>query len=67
MAGSPFISQSPSLTVASPNTLRLQAASTSQKPSTSAAPAALGSDQELTEQINADVRQKYVKGMSKWL
>lgn len=62
MAMSPFASRSPSVTVSSPNSaLRLKAAQTS-------APGAkpgLSMDRELTEQLNDEVRLKYIKGMSR--
>ncbi|KAJ5664758.1 Serine/threonine-protein kinase [Penicillium macrosclerotiorum] len=63
MALSPFGSRSPSVTVASPNTLRLRAAA-AKSASGPAAPAKTNPypDRELTEQLNDDVRQKYVKG-----
>ncbi|KAJ5097579.1 hypothetical protein N7456_008300 [Penicillium angulare] len=55
MAASPFASRSPSVAVTSPNTLRLKASGgTASKPTPMP-------DQELTEQLNAEVRQKYVK------
>ncbi|KAJ5730140.1 uncharacterized protein N7483_004648 [Penicillium malachiteum] len=65
MAGSPFTSRSPSMTVASPNSLRLRAAAAQNglgaaTQATSSTPI-LNSGQELTEQLNADVRQRYVK------
>ncbi|KAJ5232402.1 hypothetical protein N7468_005358 [Penicillium chermesinum] len=62
MAASPFASRSPSMTVASPNTLRLRAGVTDwpPRPAFTSKPLAKA-DQELTEQLNEDVRQKYVK------
>lgn len=64
MAVSPFASRSPSVTVASPSTalrLRASASQTAPGPAVSAK-AAYHADRELTEQLNEDVRQKYVKG-----
>lgn len=62
MAASPFVSRSPSMTISSPNTaLRLKASQTKAPvPANSGA----STDRELTEQLNEDVRQKYIKGMS---
>lgn len=65
MAVSPFASRSPLVTVASPSTaLRLRATDsrTASGPAESAK-AAYHADRELTEQLNEDVRQKYVKGL----
>jgi cyclin-dependent kinase 7 len=64
MAVSPFASRSPSVTVSSPSAaLRLRAAA-SQHVSGPVATAnsVHGADRELTEQLNDDVRRKYVKG-----
>lgn len=63
MAASPFASRSPSLAVASPNTLRLRA-TTAQDSSGGAlaSKSVSNTDQELTEQLNDDVRHKYIKG-----
>ncbi|KAJ5919023.1 hypothetical protein N7466_009966 [Penicillium verhagenii] len=63
MAASPFISRSPSVTVASPNTLRLRAAAAQGSSGGIATSISVSSntDQELTEQLNDDVRQKYIK------
>lgn len=68
MALSPFGSRSPSMTVHSPNTaIRLRA--TAEQNSASGTAAIVSStpvpneDRELTEQLNIDVRERYVKGM----
>lgn len=65
MAVSPFAARSPSVTVASPNTALKLKASTLQTASGPAvsAKAAYHTDRELTEQLNEEVRQKYVKGV----
>ncbi|KAJ5157578.1 Serine/threonine-protein kinase [Penicillium canariense] len=64
MALSPFASRSPSMTVASPRSaLRLKAASAQYvSGSAVAAQSESNPDRELTEQLNDDVRQKYIKG-----
>lgn len=64
MALSPFNSRSPSLTVASPNSaLRLKAAAIQNTSGQAvAAKAESNPERELTEQLNDDVRRKYVKG-----
>lgn len=64
MALSPFNSRSPSLTVASPNSaLRLKAAAVQNAPGpTVTAKSEANPERELTEQLNDDVRRKYVKG-----
>ncbi|KAJ5899825.1 hypothetical protein N7495_004569 [Penicillium taxi] len=59
MALSPFASRSPSVTVSSPSALRLKAAVQSSTGTVTAKAAA--PDRELTEQLNDDIRQKYVK------
>ncbi|CAL5867758.1 uncharacterized protein PFLUO_LOCUS1978 [Penicillium psychrofluorescens] len=61
MAASPFASRSPSLTISSPNTLRLRASTAQNASQTSVARRPQNADQELTEQLNDEVRQKYVK------
>lgn len=64
MALSPFNSRSPSLTVASPNSaLRLKAAAVQNASGQAvAAKSESNPERELTEQLNDDVRRKYVKG-----
>jgi hypothetical protein len=66
MAVSPFASRSPSVTVSSPNAaLRLRApAAQNASGSVATTKAVYSADRELTEQLNDDVRQKYVKGQS---
>ncbi|KAJ5637266.1 hypothetical protein N7490_007145 [Penicillium lividum] len=62
MAASPFASRSPSVAVASPNTLRLRAAAAKSSSGGVITSRPLSNtDQELTEQLNDDVRQKYIK------
>ncbi|KAJ6134293.1 hypothetical protein N7523_000615 [Penicillium sp. IBT 18751x] len=63
MAVSPFASRSPSVTVSSPNAaLRLRAAAAQNTSGPlAAAKSAHNQDRELTEQLNDDVRRKYVK------
>jgi cyclin-dependent kinase 7 len=66
MAVSPFVSRSPSATVSSPNAaLRLRApAAQNVSGLVATTKAVYSADRELTEQLNDDVRQKYVKGQS---
>ncbi|KAJ6086892.1 hypothetical protein N7467_005806 [Penicillium canescens] len=64
MALSPFGSRSPSMTVHSPNTairLRATAAQNSASGTVASAKAVQNEDRELTEQLNIDVRERYVK------
>ncbi|CAG7953526.1 unnamed protein product [Penicillium salamii] len=66
MALSPFSSRSPSMTVHSPNTaIRLRATAAQNSAAGTAAVAASKpvqhGDRELTEQLNIDVRERYVK------
>jgi cyclin-dependent kinase 7 len=66
MALSPFGSRSPSMTVHSPNTaikLRATAAQNSASGTVASVKAVQNEDRELTEQLNIDVRERYVKGM----
>ena len=68
MALSPFGSRSPSMTVHSPNTAIRLRATAAQKSLTGPAAAAVSKpmqngDRELTEQLNIDVRERYVKGI----
>ena len=64
MALSPFNSRSPSLTVPSPNSaLRLKAAAVQNASGRAmTAKAESNPERELTEQLNDEVRRKYVKG-----
>lgn len=67
MALSPFGSRSPSMTVHSPNTAIRLRATAAQNSITGPAAAAVAKpvqngDRELTEQLNIDIRERYVKG-----
>lgn len=64
MALSPFGSRSPSMTVPSPNTIRLRAtAAQNSAPGSAVVRPVPNADREITEQLNIDVRERYVKGI----
>lgn len=64
MAVSPLVSHSPSAASSSPTKLRTANFRSSAKPeNTSSHQPSQNMDRELTEQLNDEVRQKYVKGM----
>lgn len=64
MAVSPLVSHSPSAASSSPTKLRAAIVQSSVKPeNTSSHQPLQNTDRELTEQLNDEVRQKYVKGM----